>query len=206
MAMETGASAPSVPMNTSEPPTSTFLPSDAPQPADVEDAEKQGITEPASKVSAFQSLGVLDRFLALWIFLAMAIGIILGNFVPNTGPVLQRGTFVGVSVPIGLFFPPGFFLSPRWESSVNVFASGWAVGHDVSHSVQDQVRDPPPCFQQAGDLGADRLQHLRQLDHCSFAYGLLIMFRTSSRRILIFSASLHSHGLFCQIDPVCAKG
>jgi ACR3 family arsenite transporter len=54
-----------------------------------------------TKVSAFKSLGILDRFLAVWIFLAMAIGIILGNFVPNTGPALQKGKFVGVSVPIG---------------------------------------------------------------------------------------------------------
>ncbi|KAL1965033.1 hypothetical protein VTN77DRAFT_6093 [Rasamsonia byssochlamydoides] len=32
----------------------------------------------------------------------MAVGIILGNFVPNTGPALQRGTFVGVSIPIAI--------------------------------------------------------------------------------------------------------
>ena len=56
----------------------------------------------ASKTSVFKSLGWLDRFLALWIFLAMAIGIILGNFVPNTGPALQKGKFVGVSIPIGI--------------------------------------------------------------------------------------------------------
>lgn len=55
----------------------------------------------ASKVSAWQNLGLLDRFLAVWIILAMAIGIILGNFVPNTGPALQKGQFVGVSIPIG---------------------------------------------------------------------------------------------------------
>ena len=54
-----------------------------------------------TKTSAIRGLGWLDRFLALWIFLAMAIGIILGNFVPNTGPALQKGQFVGVSVPIG---------------------------------------------------------------------------------------------------------
>ena len=65
--------------------------------------------EDAAKSSVFKSLGWLDRFLALWIFLAMAVGILLGNFVPNTGPALQRGEFVGVSVPIGLLFP--FFLS-----------------------------------------------------------------------------------------------
>ncbi|KAL8704794.1 MAG: hypothetical protein Q9201_002065 [Fulgogasparrea decipioides] len=52
------------------------------------------------KTSDFKSLGLLDRFLAVWILLAMAIGIILGNFVPNTGPALQKGQFVGVSVPI----------------------------------------------------------------------------------------------------------
>jgi ACR3 family arsenite transporter len=34
----------------------------------------------------------------------MEIGIILGNFVPNTGPVLQKGKFVGVSVPIGKYY------------------------------------------------------------------------------------------------------
>ncbi|ESZ98863.1 arsenical-resistance protein [Sclerotinia borealis F-4128] len=52
------------------------------------------------KTSLYKSLGWLDRLLALWIFLAMAIGIILGNFVPNAGPALQKGDFVGVSVPI----------------------------------------------------------------------------------------------------------
>lgn len=57
---------------------------------------------PAAKVSAFKSLGLLDRFLAVWIFLAMAIGIILGNLVPNTSPALQKGQFVGVSVPIAV--------------------------------------------------------------------------------------------------------
>lgn len=54
-------------------------------------------------VSAFKSLGWLDRFLALWILLAIIIGIVLGNFVPSTGPALQRGKFVGVSIPIGRF-------------------------------------------------------------------------------------------------------
>lgn len=60
----------------------------------------------APKESAFKSLGLLDRFLAVWIFLAMAIGIILGNFVDNVGPALQKGTFVGVSIPIGVYSKP----------------------------------------------------------------------------------------------------
>lgn len=72
------------------------------------DAEKQAVSQPPEerqkKKSAFKGLGILDRFLAVWIFLAMAIGIILGNFVPSTGPTLQKGTFVGVSIPIGKIY------------------------------------------------------------------------------------------------------
>jgi ACR3 family arsenite transporter len=55
-----------------------------------------------SRLSAFSSLGFLDRFLAVWIFLAMLIGILLGNFVEDVGPALQKGKFVGVSLPIGM--------------------------------------------------------------------------------------------------------
>ena len=85
-----------------ENPTSEPLPA---QSIDL-DIEQQttsnaGEKDDGTKTSAFKSLGLLDRFLALWILLAMAIGIILGNFVPNTGPALQKGKFVGVSVPIG---------------------------------------------------------------------------------------------------------
>ncbi|KAI9826198.1 MAG: hypothetical protein M1826_006713 [Phylliscum demangeonii] len=73
----------------------------------VHEGEEQGIEQegPAiapDKVSAFRGLGWLDRFLAGWILLAMAIGIILGNFVHDVGPALQKGHFVGVSVPIAI--------------------------------------------------------------------------------------------------------
>jgi ACR3 family arsenite transporter len=54
------------------------------------------------EVPPLRGLGLLDRFLVVWIILAMAIGILLGNFVPSTGPALQRGEFVGVSIPIGM--------------------------------------------------------------------------------------------------------
>ncbi|KAF9876512.1 arsenical-resistance protein [Colletotrichum karsti] len=59
-------------------------------------------TDSTGEPSMFKSLGLLDRFLAVWIFLAMLIGILLGNFVPNAGPALQQGKFVGVSVPIAV--------------------------------------------------------------------------------------------------------
>ncbi|KAK2799115.1 hypothetical protein FQN51_007083 [Onygenales sp. PD_10] len=71
-------------------------------PSDVEKQCDNNVKSQSTTDSIFNSLGVLDRFLAVWIFLAMAIGIILGNFVPNTGPALQRGKFVGVSIPIAI--------------------------------------------------------------------------------------------------------
>lgn len=52
-------------------------------------------------VPPLKGLSFLDRFLVIWIILAMAIGILLGNLVPSTGPALQKGQFVGVSLPIG---------------------------------------------------------------------------------------------------------
>lgn len=56
---------------------------------------------PTKSPSAFASLGLLDRFLALWILLAMVLGVLLGNFVPSVSSALDKGKFVGVSVPIG---------------------------------------------------------------------------------------------------------
>ncbi|KAJ5201726.1 uncharacterized protein N7498_006389 [Penicillium cinerascens] len=93
----------------------------------TKDVEKQSTNETEEstvKQSAFKGLGWLDRFLALWIFLAMAIGIILGNFVENTGPALQKGKFVGVSIPIAIgllvmMYP--ILCKVRYESLHHVF-------------------------------------------------------------------------------------
>jgi ACR3 family arsenite transporter len=67
---------------------------------DVEKQDSDPLPE-SEQSSAFKALGWLDRLLAIWILLAMIIGVLLGNFVPNTGPALQKGKFVGVSIPIG---------------------------------------------------------------------------------------------------------
>jgi ACR3 family arsenite transporter len=51
-------------------------------------------------------LSVVDRFLPLWIFVAMALGVGLGRFVPAIGPALDAVKVGGVSLPIaiGLFW------------------------------------------------------------------------------------------------------
>ncbi|CAK7267839.1 arsenicals resistance [Sporothrix epigloea] len=73
----------------------------ASRPADVEAGNGEANRLP-KEVSAFKALGFLDRFLAVWILLAMVVGVLLGNFVPETGPDLQKGKFVGVSIPIAV--------------------------------------------------------------------------------------------------------
>ncbi len=47
-------------------------------------------------------LSNLDRWLPLWIFLAMGLGLALGRAWPSLGSVLDRFTVAGVSVPIGV--------------------------------------------------------------------------------------------------------
>lgn len=65
--------------------------------------ENQRITDDFTTVdtSALRELRWLYRFFPIWIFLAVAVGIIFGILVPNTGPALQKVLFVGVPAPSG---------------------------------------------------------------------------------------------------------
>jgi ACR3 family arsenite transporter len=92
--------------------------------------------EKKENVSAFKALGWLDRFLAVWILLAMVVGIILGNFVPSTGPALEKGKFVGVSVPIGKNTNS---ISSQERELILKHYSCWAARYDVSYPVQSPI-------------------------------------------------------------------
>lgn len=50
----------------------------------------------------FGRLSVLDRFLPLWIFLAMALGVGLGKFFPKLAPALESVKLDTVSLPIAI--------------------------------------------------------------------------------------------------------
>ena len=52
--------------------------------------------------SVVRRLPTLDRFLPLWIFAAMALGLALGRVFPDLGAILNRVQVAGVSVPIGI--------------------------------------------------------------------------------------------------------
>lgn len=74
------------------------LPEHEPTPVD------QVIPGHARRALKVKRLALLDQLLALWIVLAMGLGIILGYFVPNTSVVLEKVQFVNVSLPLGESF------------------------------------------------------------------------------------------------------
>lgn len=83
---------------------------------DIETQQKR--EQVNQKQSVYAGLGWLDRLLVLWILLAIIVGILLGNFVNGIGPALQKGKFVGVSVPIGK--SRSLFTHFRFEADKNI--------------------------------------------------------------------------------------
>ena len=59
-------------------------------------------TTPAPTPSVARRLSTTDRWLALWIFGAMALGLLLGRALPGLGALLDRVKVAGVSVPIAV--------------------------------------------------------------------------------------------------------
>ena len=56
----------------------------------------------AANAGVLKRLSVVDRFLPVWIFAAMALGLLLGRVFPDLGAALDRVQVSGVSVPIGV--------------------------------------------------------------------------------------------------------
>src|SRR5512135_3805904 len=63
-------------------------------------AQSSALSQP--QASVFQKLSLLDRFLPLWIFAAMALGVILGAVAPGIKDVFNALSIGTVSFPIAI--------------------------------------------------------------------------------------------------------
>ena len=62
-------------------------------------AEQQAATKGSP---VMQDMSFLDRWLAVWILLAMGLGLALGRFVPGLNAILDSMTVGGISIPIAI--------------------------------------------------------------------------------------------------------